>query len=62
MSDLMVVLLLVIAPACGVITYALALREGLQSRLGWFLIGLCLGPIGVVLVIRAARKERPGPK
>ena len=65
MSDLMVVLLVLIALACGVITYIIAFREGLQNCFGWVLIGLCLGPVGVVLVIRSAwreRKNRPGPK
>ena len=57
MSDL-TVLLLLIALACGVITYIIAFREGLQNYFSWVLIGLCLGPIGVFLVIRSAWQER----
>ena len=58
MPDLFFEFLAGLALACGILSLFVAVKDHLGFYAGWFIIGFCLGPIGLVLVTTAGRKKR----
>ncbi len=58
MTDLLLPVLTLIAFVFGSVCFFMSLARGMAFPVAWFLIGMVLGPLGMVLVVLVRQKQK----